>query len=160
MELYIELDDSGNPLNHPMLGDNVREARGVDTENLPSNYAVFERIPCPTFLPEDFKTLVSLEPTYQWVDGIVKDVWEVRDLTEEERSEVIGIHRKKVQKALSFIIEEAEGFINDTESGYSEEYKQSWRDYLSVINAISLPDDPFDVTWLKQVPRRPQITEL
>jgi hypothetical protein len=75
MELFIRIVD-GQPFEHPMLGDNFRQAfPHVDVNNLPPEFARFVRVPCPA--PDDGFMIASATCTYQWVDGIVKDVWEI-----------------------------------------------------------------------------------
>lgn len=82
MELFIQIRD-GQPFQHPILGDNFREAfPQIDPNNLPSEFARFERIEPPQCGVYE----VLLGPSYQWVDGIVKDVWEVRPMTAQEVS--------------------------------------------------------------------------
>ena len=86
MELYIRLEN-GQPADHPILGDNFRQAfPDIDTSNLPSYFAVFERVE-----PAPQKYEVTVGVTYQLVDGIVKDVWEYRSMTDEERAAVDAI---------------------------------------------------------------------
>lgn len=80
MELYIRIVN-GQPFEHPIFGDNFREAfPQVDVNNLPSEFARFERIE----KPNTCATFEIEECSYQWVDGIVKDVWTVRAMTAEE----------------------------------------------------------------------------
>lgn len=81
MELFIQIRD-GRPYEHPILGENFREAfPHIDCENLPSEFAHFERVPQP-----QVSTYQIIEGvTYEWVDGIVKDVWHVREMTTEEK---------------------------------------------------------------------------
>ena len=80
MELYIRIANE-QPFEHPIFGDNFRQAfPDVDTNNLPSGFARFERVESPTLgLYEVYEGV-----TYEWVDGIVKDVHHVRPMTEEE----------------------------------------------------------------------------
>jgi hypothetical protein len=80
MELYIRIKD-GQPFEHPIMGDNFRQAfPEIDVNNLPSEFAKFERIFCE-FGPYE----VHLNSTYEWVDGIVKDVHYIRPMTDEEK---------------------------------------------------------------------------
>jgi hypothetical protein len=75
MELYIRIID-GQPFEHPIMGDNFHQAfPHVDVNNLPPEFARFERIQCP--MADDGFMITSATCTYQWVDGIVKDVWEI-----------------------------------------------------------------------------------
>jgi hypothetical protein len=81
MELYIRIVNS-QPFEHPILGDNFRQAfPNVDVNNLPLEFAKFERIEQPILSVFE----VSEGVTYEWVDGIVKDVWHKRDMTAEEK---------------------------------------------------------------------------
>jgi hypothetical protein len=83
MELFIRIKD-GQPFEHPIMGNNFRQAfPDIDTNNLPLEFARFERIERP--LSEPYTVYVGV--TYEWVDGIVKDVHQFRSMTEEERAE-------------------------------------------------------------------------
>jgi hypothetical protein len=82
MELFIQIRD-GQPFQHPIFGDNFREAfPHVDTNNLPPEFARFERIQPPAVGVYE----VLLGPSYQWTDGIVKDVWLVRPMNAQEKT--------------------------------------------------------------------------
>lgn len=79
MKLYIRIVD-GQPFEHPILEDNFRQAFPfIDVDNLPPEFARFERVPRPP--ADDGYYIVEETCTYQWVDGIVKDVWQ---LTQEK----------------------------------------------------------------------------
>lgn len=80
MELYIQIQDN-NPINHPILGDNLRQAfPNINTENLPDGFAKFERIETPTCGVYQVYEGV----TYEWDNNIVKDTHHIRNLTAEE----------------------------------------------------------------------------
>ena len=82
LELYIQIRD-GQPFEHPIFADNFREAfPDVDTENLPNTFAKFIRVDAPILGTYEVYEGV----TYQWVDGVVKDVHSVRPMTDEERA--------------------------------------------------------------------------
>ena len=86
MELYIRIID-GQPFEHPILGDNFCQAfPDVDINNLPSTFARFERIEPPSCGVYQVYEGV----TYEWIDGIVKDVHHVRSMTEQERQAKIN----------------------------------------------------------------------
>lgn len=86
MELFIQIRD-GQPYEHPIFGDNFREAfPDIDTSNLPPEFARFERIPIPDIGVYE----IAEGPVYQWVNGIVKDVWTVRPMTAEEKQQKIS----------------------------------------------------------------------
>lgn len=79
MKLYIQVEN-GLPINHPAFEDNLIAAFGV----VPDNWEPFVRIPRPDL--SDYKVLLNETPSYQKVDGVWADVWDVRDMTPEERS--------------------------------------------------------------------------
>jgi hypothetical protein len=82
MELYIRIKDGG-PFEHPIFGDNFRQAfPGVDTENLPPEFARFVRVAAPAVGPFE----VYVECVYELVDGVYTDVHNVRPMTVEEKT--------------------------------------------------------------------------
>jgi hypothetical protein len=84
MRLFIQIRD-GQPYEHPIFGDNFIQAfPHIDPDNLPPEFALFERIENPRVA----NTYQVDEVTYQWVGGIVKDVWTVREMTVEEKAVV------------------------------------------------------------------------
>lgn len=84
MELFIRIKD-GQPFEHPIFGDNFRQAfPDVDTNNLPPEFARFERIERPTL--GVYEVMVSEEATYELIDGMYKDVWHTRAMTNEEKT--------------------------------------------------------------------------
>ena len=88
MELYIRIKD-GKPFEHPILGDNFRAAFiGIDTTNLPPEFARFVRVASPDIdeLRGTFEVYESVSATYGLVDGAYTDVHIVRPMTKEERA--------------------------------------------------------------------------
>ena len=84
MELFIRIKD-GQPFRNPIMGDNFRQAfPDVDTNNLPPEFARFERIERSTL--GIYEIMVSDQPTYELVDGVYKDVWHIRAMTAEEKT--------------------------------------------------------------------------
>ena len=89
MELYIRIVD-GQPVDHPILGDNFKQAYPhIDTNNLPADFARFVRVDRPSY--NRIYQYISPASTYQWVDGVVMDVWENRDMTPEEKAATIAL---------------------------------------------------------------------
>lgn len=85
MDLFIRVDENGNAVEHPIFGDNFREAfPHIDTNNLPTEFAKFVRVSRPTLGVYEF--LASNEPTYQKIDGVFTDVWDIREMTSEEKT--------------------------------------------------------------------------
>jgi hypothetical protein len=81
MNLYIRLEN-GQPVEHPLIEDNLIHL-GIDPDNLPENYARFERIPQPSLGVYE----VYVEATYEWDSDVVKDVHHVRAMTPQEKTE-------------------------------------------------------------------------
>ena len=75
--------------------------------------------------------------SYQWVNGIVKDVWAVRDMTEQEREQ-------KIQEITEHLLKRVEGYkvISQAEidNAATEHIKQLWINYLAALNAWVLVD--------------------
>ncbi len=81
MELFIRIVD-GQPFEHPITGENFRQAfPDVDTNNLPSEFARFERVEIP--LLGEYEVYESTD--YATVDGVCKDVHRIRLMTDEEK---------------------------------------------------------------------------
>tara|TARA_Y100001938_G_C8050404_1_gene411373 strand:+ start:1037 stop:1432 length:396 start_codon:yes stop_codon:yes gene_type:complete len=78
MNLYIEITD-GVTKNHPALEENLIQAFGL----IPENWEPFVRAERPVL--EAYEILRSEEPIYEKIDGTWKDVWSVREMTEEEK---------------------------------------------------------------------------
>lgn len=133
MELFIQIRD-GQPYQHPILGSNFREAfPDIDVNNLPPEFARFERIECPN---EATKFQVD-EVSYQWVNGIVKDVWSVREMNEQER-------QQKIEEIAENLLKSVENYkvISQVEidNAITEEIKQLWIEHLAALNAWVLVD--------------------
>lgn len=92
MNLYIQIKN-GQPFEHPILEDNFLQAfPDVDIENLPPEFAKFQRIEQP--LPNSYEVYVGV--TYEWVDGVVTDVHHFRPMTQEERDEFDRLQAEKI----------------------------------------------------------------
>ena len=82
MELYIRIKD-GQPFEHPILGDNFRQAfPDIDTNNLPSTFARFTRLPEPALGVYE----VCDGCTYEWEGDKITDVHHVRNMTTAEKT--------------------------------------------------------------------------
>ena len=82
MKLFIQIRD-GKPYEHPIMESNFLEAfPDIDTNNLPQEFANFERVEQPSIGQYE----VNEGVTYEWDNGIVKDVWHIRQMTDEEKT--------------------------------------------------------------------------
>jgi hypothetical protein len=79
MNLYIKTEN-GVTKNHPAFEDNLIQAFG----EIPAHWEPFIRVERPT--PGIYQVLESQEAVYAKVDGVWTDVWTVRDLTAEEKT--------------------------------------------------------------------------
>jgi hypothetical protein len=80
MYLFIQVEN-GSPINHPALPVNLVQAFG----EIPPNWEPFLRVQRPS--PGVYQILESEEPFYQKINGVWTDVWPLRDMTAEEKSE-------------------------------------------------------------------------
>ena len=98
MDLLIKIDENGLPERHPRLRSNLQlvyPAGGFEGSNVPSGWLAFERVPEPILGPyqkfDDSKGAENCDAwdhnglEYKVVDGKVKDVWNIIDMTDEEK---------------------------------------------------------------------------
>ena len=133
MKLYIQIKD-GQPFQHPIFGDNFRQAfPHIDVNNLPVEFARFERVEKPnTASPFQVE-----EVSYQWVGGVVKDVWTVREMTDAERAEKTAVLTEQLLNG----IEQRRVYAQERiANGQDETTRQAFTDYLAVLNAYVLED--------------------
>lgn len=132
MELYIQIRN-GQPFEHPIFSDNFREAfPHIDVNNLPPEFAKFERVPNPE-LADKLQIDYS---QYEWVDGIVKDVWYVRDMTEQEKQIELENSAKNWYKYLDNLKNMAQEYLSSTTG---DEYN-AWLAYATELDAWVLVD--------------------
>jgi hypothetical protein len=125
-ELFIQIRD-GQPHEHPIFGDNFRAAfPDVDPENLPADrFARFIRVQAPIV-----GTFEVAEVSYGWVDGVVKDIWTIRPMTEEEEAakrdqmvaEAYALRDALAQQAQDMLVQVTEPIGN-----------QAWRETLAAL---------------------------
>lgn len=133
MDLFIQMRN-GQPFEHPIFGDNFREAfPHIDVDNLPPEFARFERIEKP--IAGIFE--VVEESTYQLIGSVVKDVWNVRDMTPLEKQLKTEILTSDVNRTVMLLKERAtlNSFTAPTESE-----KAAWLDYIELLKAWTLVD--------------------
>jgi hypothetical protein len=147
MDLFIQIRD-GQPFEHPIFGDNFREAfPHVDVNNLPPEFARFERVESP-----QLATMFEVdEVRYEWVEGVVKDIWSVRPMTDQERTEKLEELTKIVLSTRARLQTIAdEGLTSAT----TDEQTQAWTKFLEQLSAWVLVD-PVNPRF----PQLPIITE-
>ena len=81
MNLSIETEN-GVTKNHPAFEDNLIQAFG----QVPEHWVPFERVERPVL--GQYEVFDPEHPTYEFIDGVWKDVWHKRDMTAEEKAVV------------------------------------------------------------------------
>jgi len=85
MSYLIKIVD-GQPFEHPIAESNFRRAfPSIDPNNPGPEFARFIRVPRESF---DQYTVILGGPTYEWDGDVVKDVWQTRAMTPEERADI------------------------------------------------------------------------
>lgn len=87
MNLYIQVEN-GETVNHPALEDNLLQSFG----RIPENWQPFVRVSLPSL--GIYEVLESDEPTYQFVNGVWTDVWQIREMTSDEKLEKQNIAKE------------------------------------------------------------------
>ena len=133
MELYIRIVNA-QPFEHPIFGDNFRQAfPDIDVNNLPAEFARFERVECPNLAT----TFQVDEVTYQWVGNIVRDVWTVREMNVEEREQKI---QNLIANAYS-TVEYMKGISQEKIStAPNAAVTQAWTEYFNKLHEWVLVD--------------------
>ncbi len=82
MSLYIMMIN-GVPVNHPITLENILTCYpDIDDEVFKNNFAPFERVELPVIGVYE----INDGNRYEYIDGVVKEVWDVRPMTDEEKS--------------------------------------------------------------------------
>ena len=142
-ELFIQIRD-GQPYQHPIFGDNFREAfPHVDVDNLPPEFARFRRLPCPMNASEFEKDIA----TYQWVNGIVQDVWSVRPMNEEELADYMQLKTTRVNYQAETLRELAQDGVDNSPEGPIKDAWITFKEQMDVwvlmdVNQPNFPKPP------------------
>ena len=91
-QLYIETEN-GLIKNHPAYESNLIQSFG----SVPSNWIPFTRVERPQI---DNYQIPLDTPVYTIVDGVCMDVWPMREMTEEEKTEYDN-QKKKLEEFLA-----------------------------------------------------------
>jgi len=129
LELYIQIRD-GQPHEHPIFADNFKLAfPDVNINELPADqFAKFIRVDAP--VPDTYEVYEGV--TYQWFDGVVKDVHTVRAMTDEERA----AKTQELEAAANQLKLARIAFISDTLTTETDETAQTlWLNCLTAHEA-------------------------
>lgn len=134
MKLIIKIEN-GVPVDHPIIFENfLMVNRNVDYDNLPEGYAKFIRVPPPTVSTTQ---KVNPNPEYVLVDGVYTDSWTIRDLTDQEKTNIIEM-LNQTKPFPSWIVDTS---------------------LLVVRPPIPQPDDNYNYSWNEGTLSWDQITE-
>lgn len=156
MKLFIRIQN-GQPFEHPIFENNFCQAfPDVDTNNLPPEFARFERVERPVL--GIYEVMVSQTPTYELVDGVYKDVWHKRDMTAEERETIRQADIKAAQFAWA-ARPQAENWsawvFNEETFAYDPPIPRPEKDQTKVDAGILTMWCGVDNNW-KETPIRPE----
>jgi len=79
MNLRIETEN-GQPKNHPAFEGNILQAFGT----IPAHWETFIRVERPVLTP--YQVMGSDQPVYQKVNDVWTDVWDLREISAEEKT--------------------------------------------------------------------------
>jgi hypothetical protein len=83
MNLMIKIEN-GQPVGHPVFVENFMQSfPGVDP--FQNGYAPFERVAAGAV--EKYQVATG-NHNYGWVGDVVKDIWETREMTPDERADL------------------------------------------------------------------------
>ena len=143
MNLYIRIKD-GQPFEHPLFEENVKQVwPEIDLNNLPPELARFERVQPP--VPEVYEVLDGF--SYELVDGVYKDVWHLRPMTDSERQDQNAKFIESLNSGKAFLIQQAQEKMNSVDDAG----KAALETYIAQLNAF-MPVD-FTKYVLPQLPR-------
>jgi hypothetical protein len=152
MNLYIQIKNN-QPFEHPAFEENLLQAFGT----VPEHWEPFVRVQCP--VPTIYQN-VDEEPTYQKINGVWTDNWNLRDMTSEEKLAKQQSNRDEFNRYVTYTteginsitnlvydIDEINGFIHVTKFKTEvEKFKANFDSFIDlkiyfgtlIINRISL----------------------
>ena len=135
MKFYIKIEN-GQPIQHPHIEENMISAYPeVDLNNLPSNWAKFERVACPSVGFYEMPVC-----TYEWVGNVVKDVWTTRPMTTEERAAKDAEEGPWVANCIAEAKAYGQARLAAAVADGRETHATIWTEWLAAVDAV----DPTD----------------
>ena len=156
MTLYIQIDDQNKPINNPLEEFNLKQLFPEHDFSIgsPSGYVEFERVPPPIL-----STYQKFDETkgadiclafshngleYKFIDGKVKDVWHVIDMTDDEKKAAQDLEKAKYNNGdipSSWIFNESTcqyepptPMPTDGKGYIWDEYTTSWKEINQIEN--------------------------
>lgn len=107
MDYIINVSPDGKPIDHPMSLENMLYLYpDLNMDALPNGMERFHRVSLAPVGP--WEVLVSDEVAYERVNGVLMDTWQIRPMTDIERTEKLEYLRS---------LPVPEGFLLDEELG-------------------------------------------
>lgn len=151
MNLYIKLEN-GQPINLPMLEDNILQCYpGIDLTNT-DLFAPFIRLPQPSIYDLPRTKLQILDTNFILAeDGVsYTDSYFIRDMDETEISYATDNERKNIDFSIQSFIDTASKELSDA----TDQDKSVWQTFIDTLNAFEYTD-PFTVS-LPSFPKKLQ----
>lgn len=133
VNFYIKVDESGNAVGHPYLVENLKDhfPNGIPEEK----YQPFVRVSRP--IPGVFEN-INDQPTYQKIDGIWQDVWDITLKTDVE----INAIKANIDEQFAFVknlrIEKVNALLADLST--TDAQKNVYNNYLAQIQTFTIKD--------------------
>lgn len=155
--MFIQIKDD-LPFGHPIADDNFRmlipsnisvPRYPLTKDILSLGFAVYEFAQKPQFDPSEFKVAEEGTPVWENDDirgDFITQVWNVRDMTEEEKSVVISQKWQEIRSIRDNKLLRSD-WTQIPNSPISEEKKQEWFVYRQELRDITNQPDPFNVIW-------------
>jgi len=141
---YIQIDEEGNPVNHPMLEENLID---IFPNGIPEKYQPFNRTSIP--IPNTFEN-VSFEPIYQKIDNIWQDVWLITAKPDDEISAI----KANIDQVIADIKTTRTSKVNTLIADLSttDAQKMAYNNYLAQLQDYTVTDY---LNW--EVPKIPKL---
>jgi hypothetical protein len=135
MKLFIQVRN-GQPFEHPIMADNFYQAfPHLDENNLPPEFAKFEKPELPTI---DIFEVVDGSSYVMQPNGVVKEVWAVRPMTDAEKAIRIQDAASQIDNTIAFY----KNFAAIEVAKATGDAITSWQEYISMLNEFTYTD-PF-----------------
>jgi hypothetical protein len=123
MGFYIEVDNEGNCINHPIDEDNLIQVFG----SISSKYEPFVRVEQNVF-PDLFEVMNEVQ--YLKVDGVWTDVWTKRDMNSNEKFK----KNAQIAREFHFTVTNAKTAAEQSrDNATDDEQKALWQDYIDEL---------------------------
>jgi hypothetical protein len=141
---YIQIDEQGNPVNHPLLEENLID---IYPNGIPSQYQTFNRMPVPTL--NVFQN-AGHPPTYEKINGVWQDVWPVTFKTDEE----INLIKANIDQSVADIKTARTSKVNTliADPITTDAQKIAYNNYLAQLQDYTVTDY---LNW--EVPKIPKL---